>query len=183
MDDDAKKQQSEADAELEREIRDGRKFSMAEAIGRMAGHGAMKGASPVSRTRQAAMEVEDWLEQNVSAASAELQSVLLSHVAGSERLLHDSAQPLTVLAAYCQRILDSDYLLKELVREADVEWGSVQQERPIFEREGSPPNPDDPYTWESVRKTLGSIIAKLAAKDATPAGTDATGTARVVGDQ
>jgi hypothetical protein len=167
MDDDAKKQRSEADAELEREIRDGRKFSISEAIGRMAGSGAMKGASPVSRTRQAALEVEDWLGHNVSAASAELQAVLLRHVEGSELLLHDFEQPLTVLANSCQRILDSDYLLKEVVREADVEWGRVQQERPIFEREGSPPNPDDPYTLESVRKTLGSIIAKLAAKDAT----------------
>jgi hypothetical protein len=167
MDDDAKKQRSEADAELEREIRDGRTFSIAEAIGRMAGSGAMKGASPVSRTRQAALEVEDWLGRNVSAASAELQAVLLRHVEGSELLLHDFEQPLTVLANSCQRILDSDYLLKEVVREADVEWGHVQQERPIFEREGSPPNPDDPYTLESVRKTLGSIIAKLAAKDTT----------------
>jgi hypothetical protein len=92
---------------------------------------------------------------------------LLRHVEGSELLLHDFEQPLTVLATYCQRILDSDYLLKEIVRESDVEWGRALQERPIFEREGSPPNPDDPYTLESVRKTLSLVIAKLAAKDVT----------------
>src|SRR6476469_612637 len=42
---------SEADAELEREIRAERKFTLAEAIGRMAGPGAMKGVSPVSNKR------------------------------------------------------------------------------------------------------------------------------------
>ena len=36
-------QRSEADAELEREIRNERKFTLAEAIGRLAGPGAMKG--------------------------------------------------------------------------------------------------------------------------------------------
>jgi hypothetical protein len=55
--------------------------------------------------------------------------------------------------------------LKELVREADVEWGRVQGERPYFEREGLPPDPDDPYTFESVRKTLAGIIEQLGARD------------------
>ena len=37
MGDNQNKQRSEADAELEREIRQGRKFTLAEAIGRLAG--------------------------------------------------------------------------------------------------------------------------------------------------
>ena len=49
MSDNKDTQRSEADAELEREIRKGRKFSLDEAIGRMAGPGAMKGVSPVTR--------------------------------------------------------------------------------------------------------------------------------------
>ncbi len=39
---------SEADAELEREIRNSRKFTLAEAIGRLAGPGATKGESPIA---------------------------------------------------------------------------------------------------------------------------------------
>jgi hypothetical protein len=38
---------TEADADLQREIRAERKFTLAEAIGRMAGPGMMKGVSPV----------------------------------------------------------------------------------------------------------------------------------------
>ena len=85
---------------------------------------------------------------------------------GSEFLLQHYEKPLYVLATCCQRILDSDYLLKELVREADVEWGQVQGERPYFEHEERPPHPDDPYTYESVRKTLAALIEQLAAGDA-----------------
>jgi hypothetical protein len=55
--------------------------------------------------------------------------------------------------------------LQELVRECDVEWGRVYGERPYFEREGCPPNQDDPYTAESVRRTLFQVFDKLAAQD------------------
>ena len=46
-------------ADLERQIRADRKFSLSEAIRRMGGGGLMKGASPVSRTRQAEMAIAD----------------------------------------------------------------------------------------------------------------------------
>jgi hypothetical protein len=162
MSDNNDKQRSEPDAELEREIRKGRKFTVAEAIGRLAGPGAMKGASPVARTEQVAVEIENWLRHHMSGHE-ELQVVLLRRVKGSELLLHNFEQPLVVLAACCQQVLDSDYRLQELVREADVEWGRVHGERPYFEKEGSLPNPDDPYTCESVRKTLTGLIECLMA--------------------
>ena len=163
MSDNKDTQHSEADAELEREIRKGRKFTLEEAIGRMAGPGAIKGVSPVTRMQQAAVEIENWLRHHMSAGNDELQAVLLRRVKGSELLLNNFDQPLVVLAGFCQQVLDSHYLLQELVREADVEWGQVQGERPYFEREGSPPDRNDPYTFESVRKTLAGLIEQLGA--------------------
>jgi hypothetical protein len=165
MSDNKDTQRSEADAELEREIRKGRKFTLEDAIGRMAGPGAMKGVSPVTRMQQAAVEIENWFRHHMSAGNDELQVVLLRRVKASELLLNNFDQPLVVLAGFCQQVLDSHYLLQELVREADVEWGQVQGERPYFEREGSPPHPDDPYTFESVRKTLAGLIEQLGAGD------------------
>jgi hypothetical protein len=155
------KRRSDADAELEREVRKGRKFTLGEAIGRMAGPGAMKGVSPVARKEQATVEIENWLRDHMTAGDGELQVVLLRGVTASELFLNHFDQPLVVLGAICQRVLDSDYLLKELVRQADVEWGRVQGERPHFEVEGSPPDPDDPYTFASVRKTLAALIEQL----------------------
>jgi hypothetical protein len=87
---------------------------------------------------------------------------LSRQVVGSELLLKNLDRPLTVLAGYVQRVLGSEYRLKELVRETDVEWGRVYGERPHFEREGSPPHPDDPYTVESVRGRLSQLIEKLS---------------------
>jgi hypothetical protein len=165
MSDNKDRQRSEADAELEREIRKGREFTLDEAIGRMAGPGAMKGVSPVTGLQQAAVVIENWLRHHMSAGNGDLEVVLLRRVKESELLLNHFDQPLVVLAAFCQQVLDSDYLLKELVREADVEWGRVQGERPYFEREGSPPDPDDPYTLESVRRTLAGLIEQLGAGD------------------
>ena len=157
------KRRSEADAELEREIRDGRKFSLAEAIGRLAGPGMMKGVSPATRLQQAAAEIESYLERNLISPAGALSVVLLRQVKGSELLLNNPDQPLVVLAAYLQRILSSEYLLQDLVRESDVEWGQVQGERPHFETENHP-DQDDPYTIESVRNTLSQLLEKLTSR-------------------
>jgi hypothetical protein len=166
MSDNKDTQRSEADAELEREIRKGRKFTLAEAIGRMAGPGAMKGVSPITRHQQAAVEIENWLRRHMPAGNGELEVVLLRRVNGSEALLNNFEQPLVVLAGYCRQVLDSGYHLAELVREADVEWGRVQGERPYFDKEGTPPHPDDPYTFESVRTALAALVRQLATASA-----------------
>jgi hypothetical protein len=156
----------ERDAELEREIRKERKFSLSEAIGRLAGPGCMKGASPVSRARQAAAEIEDYLRIHLTDSAGGLRPVLLRNVRESELLLNNLDQPLLVLAAYIQRVLGSEFLLKDFVREADVEWGQLLSERPLFEKEGAEPQPDDPYTLESVCRVLSRLVELLAGESA-----------------
>jgi hypothetical protein len=166
MSDEQPQRPSDADADLEREIRKERKFSLAEAIGRLGGPGMMKGVSPITRKQQSEAEVEEYLTRHLIDAEGALQVVLLRRVKESELLLNNLDRPLFVLASYAQRVIDSEYLLKELVREADIEWGRVLGERPHFEKEGCPPDPDDPYTIESVRATLLGLIEKLTAGDA-----------------
>jgi hypothetical protein len=156
-------QRSQADAELEREIRSERKFTLTEAIGRMAGPGSMKGASPVTRKQQVVSEIETWLRHHLSDAPGALQCAMLQRISESEALLNTSDPPLTVLATFCRRVRDSEQLLAQLVRVADVEWGRAFDERPYFDKEGSPPSPEDPYTIESVRRDLSGLIEQLAA--------------------
>jgi hypothetical protein len=155
---------SEADVDLEREIRRERKFSLAEAIGRMAGPGSMKGASPITRKQQCEVEIEDYLNRHLQDATDILPAVLLRNIKGSEILLKNFDRPLFVLACCLQRVLASDSLLKELVRQADVEWGRVFDQRPYFEKAGCPPDPDDPYTLESVRGLLSQLLARVTAE-------------------
>jgi hypothetical protein len=159
---------SDQDAELEREIRANRKFSLSEAIGRMAGPGMMKGVSPVTRKRQAEATIQEFLRCNLTDVGGVLGGVLLRRVGQSERLLECYDHPLMVLASGVRLVLGSDYLLRDLVREADMEWGRVFGERPHFERPGSPPDPDDPYTAESVRSALSRLLEKLDAGENSP---------------
>jgi hypothetical protein len=164
MSNEHEKQRSDTDAELEREIRKDRKFSMAEAIGRMAGPGAMKGTSPITGLQQAEAVIENWLSTHLGRG--ELQIVLLRGVKESELLLKNFKQPLVVLGSYFQWILGSEYMLEELVRQADVEWGRVFCERPYFQQPGAPPHPDDPYTLDSVRETLTRLLKELSNNEA-----------------
>jgi len=150
-------------AEVEREIREGRKFNQQEAIARLAGPGAMKGASPVSPEQQAEIAIGSWLRGHVNDPAGALNAVLHRNLKGSERLLNNPERPLVVLEDYCKRLLTSDQLLKEIVREADVEWGRAMDERPHFERDGSPQHPDDPYTVQSVREALAGALKQLSA--------------------
>lgn len=161
MSDKQDKQPSDADAELQREIRAGRKFTLSEAIGRMAGPGAMKGVSPISRKKQVVAEIEEFLRSHLSDTSGALRVVLLRRINATEALLSNYDHPLQFLAECVRRVLGSEYLLTDIVREADIEWGQTFGERPFFEREGCAPHPDDPYTLDSVRHNLAELLKTI----------------------
>jgi hypothetical protein len=150
-----------SEAEVEIEIRQRRKFTPQEAIGRLAGPGTMKGASPVSAEEQAENAVASWLAGHVDDPARALQRVLQRHLKGSKLLLENIDRPLAALAAHCRRLLASDQLLQEFVREVDCEWGRLMDERPFFDKAGAPADPDDPYTLESVRDALAEALKQL----------------------
>lgn len=154
-------QPSDSKSQIEREIRQGRKFSAQEAMARMAGPGALKGASPVSPVQQAETEIGNWLKDNLEDPCGALRVVMHRNLRGSEQVLENIERPLSALASYFEIALESDYLLKEIVREADIEWGRFMDERPHFERDGSAPDPDDPYTVQSVRTALDEALKLL----------------------
>ena len=148
---------------IEQELRQTRKFTPEEALARMAGPGAMKGASPVSPIQQAETEVSNWLRDNLDDPTGALQVQLHRHIKGSATLLNNLDRPLAALGEYLRRIGESEAVLEEVVREADVEWGRRMDERPHFEREGAAANPEDPYTVQGVRKLLTEALEKLPA--------------------
>src|SRR5262245_59409441 len=150
------KQPSPSDdaAAIEREIRLGRTFSLSDAIGRMGGEGTLKGASPVPPIQQTEAAIANYLRAHLYDAGGVLAQVVLRHIRMSEILVENFDQPAIVLAGYVNRVLESEALLKDLVRDADVEWGRILGDRPHFEREGHPADPDDPYTLASVRNAL-----------------------------
>ena len=142
MTDDARRQ-SEADADLEREIRLGRTFNARNLMAHVAGPGAMKGASPVSAVQQAETEIGTWLGNNLEDIDGALKVVLRRQLNGSALLLTNLEQPLIALAQYCRSLLAADYLLKDVVSQADVEWGRAMDERPYFCLLYTSPSPRD----------------------------------------
>ena len=154
-------EQRRANAEIEREIRLGRKLGPQDLLAQMAGPGALKGASPISPVLQAETEVGTWLGSNLADVDGALRVVLHRHLKGSALLLDNLERPLVALAAYLQQLLATEHLLREIVSEADVEWGRAMDERPHFERKGAPPHPDDPYTVEGVRLALREALGRM----------------------
>ena len=163
MNDEPEDRRSDADSEIEREVRQSRKVTAKDVMAQLAGPGAMKGASPVSPVQQAETEIGNWLGMNLQDDCGQLRVVVHRNIKGSERLLENLDRPLAALAQYLRGLLANDGLLKEIIREADVEWGRVMDERPHFERDGALPSPDDPYTFDGVWSALTDAIQKLPA--------------------
>jgi hypothetical protein len=156
---DTKKPLSSDDAEaIEREIRSSRKFSMSDAIGQMGGQGMLKGASPVPPIEQTALSIANYLDAHLEDAGGVLAQVVLRRIKASDILIAHFDQPAAVLAEYVSRVLNTEMLLQDLVREVDAEWGRALGERPHFDREGRAPDPNDPYTLASVSKALAQLV-------------------------
>ncbi len=149
-------------ADLVREIRSGRKFTVAEAIGRLGGSDLMKGASPVTRKRQVELATDLFLEEHLVDSEGALLVVLERRVRESMSPTRESYDhPLAVLTEFVEQILDSEDRLHAFVRQVDAEWGRIYLERPHFQQPGGRPHRDDPYTFTSVRSTLSALLDKL----------------------
>ncbi len=156
----SKKQNPRKDA-VQRELRDQQKFSISGAIGR-AGSGLMKGESPISQQEQSIAALTQWIDEHTLDPSGALKSVLRRRVRDNELLVaHNLKQPCRALQEIIDTILASNYSLQEFVRQVDVRWGEMYNERPLFQSEGMEPHPDDEYTYESVRQDLILLLEKL----------------------
>jgi|RhiMethySRZTD1v2_1073278.scaffolds.fasta_scaffold1289896_1 hypothetical protein len=153
------------DADVAREVRLGRKFSLSEALGQIGGKGILKGESPIAPLHQTEAEIANYLRAHLKDSGGVLAEVVLRHMRTSEVLLTHVHQPMVVLVSYVNQVLQSAMLLKDLVREADAEWGRAYDERPYFEREGQPSYPDDPYTLASVHDALRQLVERATRDD------------------
>ena len=161
MGEDQESKSADRDAAIEREARMHRRFSLNDAIGQLAGGEFTKGGTPITRKRQAELELDEYLRRHLIDSGGVLKSVLSRHL-GEPLLKRDYGRPLAVLQEYVQRVLASTPFLEEFVREADAEWGRVHEERPYFQVSGRPPHRDDPYTVDSVRVALLQLQESLA---------------------
>jgi hypothetical protein len=142
---------------VEREARMGRRFSLADAVGREGG-GFFRGASPVPRLQQVQVELSRFVSDYVRDASGALRAVLIRHIMTHDTIVAEHfGEPLAALEVILDRFLDNDARYYELVREVDAEWGRLMLERPYFQEPGEPAEEEDEYTHDSVRAELLSL--------------------------
>ena len=153
---------SPSDADIQQDIRRGRPFSLADAIGQEAG-GFMKGESPVPKLVQVQGEVDQILKANLDDLEGALQQVLGRWLEDDPiRLSRYLDSPVEAVRDLLKTVLASPETLYDLVHQTDVLWGRLYDERPHFQRPGQVPHPDDEYTHASVRAALEACLQRLA---------------------
>ena len=146
------------DFELQQDILEGRKFSLAELIGREGGD-FLKGESPVPKITQLKAEVNLFVNNNLHDLSGELQAVLNNWVnADDQKISSYQDNPLMALSLIIEEITGNENLYYEFVRQVDLKSGQMNGERPYFQRPGQPAHPEDEYTHESVRTKLVQLL-------------------------
>nr|WP_040654771.1 hypothetical protein [Rubidibacter lacunae] len=140
--------------ELQRDSLRGRKFTLADAIGREAGS-FLKGESPIPRLVQATIAIDTFIGRNLADTSGVVQVVLCRWVdENTARVSRHLDVPLQALLELLESIVENPPILHEFVWQVDVQWGKVNAERPFFQRPGQKPHPEDEHTHESVRYQL-----------------------------
>ncbi|TWT82432.1 hypothetical protein CA13_38950 [Planctomycetes bacterium CA13] len=151
-------------AQIESEIIASRGYRLADAIGRMGGERLLKGTSPVTTKQRAELEVERYLEQNLIDTEGALEIVLLRWYRTSETVYQFGYEkPIAALAALIDQLISNEQLRRNFVNDIDSQWGRMYLERPHFEKPDAPADPDDPYTYESVRMKLTRLRGTITA--------------------
>ena len=156
---------ADSDDDLTAEIRRGRRFDLAEAVGREAGD-ALKGASPVAPDRQLLLAAGELLRRHLVDSEGSLISTILVRLEGNPPLLaRHYGDPRGLLLAWVDSVLANRLAVTDLVRQVDARWGRDYGEKPRFESDKRAPDPDDPYTVAGVYAQLNDLRTALAEPD------------------
>lgn len=157
----SKNPSSPTDQALQQEICLGRQFSLADVIGRE-GKDGLKGESPVPPLVQAKLAIRAFVGDYLQDAAGGLEPPLQTWLQSEDAIISQHLDnPLTALSRILDQILAQPNQLYELVRQADVCWGQLYDERPHFQRPGQPPHPEDEYSHESVKVQLMELRDRL----------------------
>lgn len=150
-----------SDDDIQHEIRQGRSFSLADAIGKE-GRDFLKGHSPVPRLVQARRTIIVFISRHLEDRAGALQATLIHWVESDDARVSQYMQsPLHALVAILESILQTPSTLHELTRQASVQWGQMTDERPRFQQPGYPAHPDAEYSHESIHQSLTGLLSQV----------------------
>ena len=147
--------------QIQRDVFSRREFTLADIIAREGGS-FLKGESPIPKLVQLKGEINTFIRHNLPDVSGALQTVLYRWVdEDTARISRHLDAPLQAFSGLLESILENPSILHELVRQVDMLWGEMNDERPHFQRPGQSPHPDDEYTHESVYQQLAELSDRL----------------------
>lgn len=148
-------------ADLQREIRLGRKFSLSEAIGRE-GSGFLKGSqAAVPRPLRAQAAIYHWLEQHQNDPHGALLPCLKAWIKDDVRIGKYLDAPLLALRLIVSDIVASPEILYEFSRQVAIEWGHINGERPLFQRPNTDAHADAVYSHDYIQALLAQLISQF----------------------
>jgi hypothetical protein len=149
------------DDTIEKEAKRSAQQEMNNPMASLFGEGGL-GGSPVSELEQARLEIISWIQSHLADPETALIITFIQYIRQEEDLLTQNLQkPLVALKNILLRIVENQSEIIELTRKVDSEWGRLFQERPYFQVEGKAAHPLDPYTYESIEKTLRGLVELL----------------------
>lgn len=126
----------------------------------------LKGGSPIPQSLQFENKLKQVLASHLPDTSHALTQKLLEWTLQESQVKNTpdiSAEKAIILL--CQKICQNQNLLYEFVRQVDVLWGTIMQEKPLFQKPGQNPNPNDEYTHDGVKSKLNNLQEKLQTKE------------------
>ncbi|NCO75632.1 MAG: hypothetical protein GW795_08125 [Cyanobacteria bacterium] len=149
---------SSQDIDLQTDIIEHRKFSLAELIGREGGN-FLKGESPVPKILQLKTEIIFFINNNLQDLSGALQAVLQDYVNNEDdKISRYQDTPLKALSLMIEEVINNDNFFYEFVKEVDLKSGQMTGDRPYFQKPGQPPHPNDEYSHKSVKIQLINLL-------------------------
>lgn len=122
----------------------------------------LKGESPVPKIVQLKTEINFFIKNNLKDLSGSLQAVLQDWVnISDDKISSNRENPLNALSLIIEEIISNDNLYYEFVRQVDLKWGQMYQERPYFQKPGQIPHPEDEYTHDSVKIQLLDLLTRV----------------------
>lgn len=145
--------------QVQKEIRAGRKFSIAEAIGRE-GSSFMKGESAIPRPLRAANEIKQFITAHSRGSAGVLADELYLWTTADIRVSRQLDTPLVALAQVVESLLNEPTIFYEFARQVAIAEARLTGDRPYFQQPNQSPHPEATYTHDSIRQYLESISSQ-----------------------
>lgn len=152
---------------LQKEIRDGRKFTLAEAIGRESGS-FMKGESSIPRPLRAATQINQFITKHSTDPAGALPTTLCTWANNDIRVSRQLDTPLVALAQIIESTLNEPASFCELARQVVIAHSQLTGDRPYFQSFGQPPHPKAEYTHDAISAELLQLKNILTQQLNTP---------------